>query len=377
MGHKDGPASAPGAVRALAWASAAQVPLLRLLAERCGLVWSAAGSPERGRSLEVARALSEGQGSDAQPFDDVRSALAGLAEAARPEPGTLMLLAAPVPVDVNPADTRLRPSSAVRVATLEPIPASLIGTGGDLSAMGAFRLVPMFRHARAVRESAEALAAFGAIRTMAVSAMGQPGTGSLGARLLDAVDLITLTMGEPETVDASYAGPGVAPHPEASAASAPMRMLPGEDLRGLSGDMTVHLRFADGRSALAHVSDSAGAWRRGATIVGQSGRIDLDDERWTWSGQSGKVIDELKPRPASTIGGRERRERSRGPSALDTISESIVRLLDPGLNDPPPARPASALACAVAAVLSARTGQPEFPATLRRIAGADDESVED
>lgn len=369
--------SAAKPTRAIAWAEPDQVPLLRLLAQRCGLVWSGAGSPQRGRSLELARALSEGQAQDASAFDDVRSALAGLGEAARPEAGTLMLLAAPVPSDVNPADSRLRPAASVRVATLEPIPASLIGTGGDLSAMGVFRLAPMFRHARAVRESVEVRGAFGPIRTMAVSAMGQAGTGSLGARLLDAVDLITLMMGEPETVDASYAGPGVAPHPEASAAAAPVRMLPGEDLRGLSGDMTVHLRFADGRSALAHVSDSAGAWRRVATVVGSAGRIDLDDESWAWSNATGKVIDELKPRPASARGIKDRRTRSRGPSALDTLSEAVSRMLDPGLHDPPPARPASALACAVAAVLSARTGQPEFPATLRRIAGADDDTPDE
>jgi hypothetical protein len=370
--------SAPSAsVRAIAWAEPEQAPLLRLLAERCGLSWVAAGSPQRGRSIELARALSEGQAQGASAFDDVRSALAGLSEPARPEPGTLMLLAAAVPSDINPADPRLRPANSVRVATIEPIPASLIGTGGDLSATGVFRQVPLFRHARAVRESAEVLSTFGPIRTMAVSAMGQIGAGSLGARLLDAVDLITLMMGEPEAVDAAYAGPGVAPSPEASAAAAPVRMLPGEDLRGLSGDMTVHLRFADGRSALAHVSDSAGAWRRTATVVGSAGRIDLDDESWAWSNQAGKVIDELKPRPASARSGSERRTRSRGPSALDSLAESISRLLDPGLHDPPPARPASALACAVAAVLSARTGQPEFPATLRRLAGADDDTPDE
>ena len=52
------------------------------------------------------------------------------------------------------------------------------------------------------------------------------------------------------------------------------------------------------------------------------------------------------------------------------VAESLARLLDPGIPDPGPADHATLLAMGQAALLSARTGQAESPATIKHMVGA-------
>ena len=58
-------------------------------------------------------------------------------------------------------------------------------------------------------------------------------------------------LGEPETIDAAYIAPG---HGKG------VHALPGESLRGLEGDLTANLRFADGRAAGLAVSNQGARW---------------------------------------------------------------------------------------------------------------------
>jgi predicted dehydrogenase len=209
------------------------------------------------------------------------------------------------------------------------------------------------------RDASEVLSHFGAVRTAAVSCFAEHarGDGSLGAQLVAALDLLHGIMGEPETIDASYAASVGAYGAGSVSPSSP----PGETLRGLHGDVTGNLRFSSGRTAAIAVSDQGGRFCRQTTILGEGGRLRVFDDGFEWIGADGEKIDQHR---AST------REDPRPRNhAVEALADAIKRLCDPNLAEPPGIAPA-VLAMAQAAILSARTGQRESPETIRRMAGA-------
>ncbi len=336
---------------AIAWLSDAQIPLVQSIAERSSLHIIGAGSPHRGESTAVAKAF------DAEPLSDLRAAVASadVDLALIADPGEFGQRA---PEDAG-AILAAR-SRNVRIATLEPIPPSALDLAssawraqGGADPVDAVRFCGLARLSRPFREAREVLQNFGAIRSLSIAAFCTPDEGSLGARLYSAMELILSLLGEAESVDAAYVAPDFRQG---------LSALPGETLRSLRGDMNAALRFADGRSAIVTASDHAGRWNRQVTILGAEGRLRIYDDGFEWISADGEKIDQARPA-----------DRARGDAychSIEALSEAVTRLVDQAIPDDGAPDHGAVLAMTQAALLSARTGQPESPGTIRRLVGA-------
>jgi len=346
------------------------VPIARAVAELAGLRIAMIGGPSPGELSRNAEEL------DAERMDDLRG-LIGAAGSETADPTRLLWILSSRGFGSDTSESDARAVSAarardVKIATLEPIPASAL----DLASSGwsrahhgtapvdAIRLVPLARFSPAFREAAEPLTHFDRIRTLSVEALCHPSEGSLGARLYSAMELVHAIMGEPELIEAGYSWHGHA---------ASMHVLPGETLRGLEGELSANLRFSDGRIATLLCSDRAGAWSRRALVLGSAGRLTITDDRLEWLDPAGARIEStelLGGEPA----GREAPcadaliEPARAP-AVRALADALGRLVQPGVPAEPPTDAGAVLAMGQAALLSARTGQGESPATIRRITG--------
>ena len=372
---------------ALLWLNPEQVPLFRAVAKDARLDIIAAGSPDPTKSTDIAAALG------APVIDNLHTALASTnaAMAIIADPGAFAAQASARSDTSDAADARaLHEARArgVRVLSLEPLPSSVLQldepslttpdenpgivlgqsavSAAATSSSGApgewATFCPLARLSRPVRDAAELIAQLGAVRLVAVESLAGAGQGSLGARLYDACESIVWLMGLPDRVDGAYAPP---PTPQARARAA--HVLPGETLRGLDGDLAVNMRFADGRAASVVASNRAGRWMRTLTLLGENGRLRIFDDGFAWYAQDGRLVDSSRQ-----SGG----NRPRGSDSVDSelaapvqaIADQITRLLDPRIPPDQPTDGLSVLATTGAALLSARTGEGESPATILRMA---------
>ncbi len=191
------------------------------------------------------------------------------------------------------------------------------------------------------------LDSFGRVRSIDL-ALRSGGESSLAALLIDAMEFIAATLGESESIDASLSGLD---------ASSGLRLTVGDTLTSVTGDLSAHLRFPDDRAAAISLSDRAGVWFRGATLLGAGGCIRFDDRSCEWIDPAGTTVDESSmPEPD-------------GSPVDDLIRRQIEPILNQRAVPTPPTRRIKAYALAEAALLSARTGQPESPSTILRMAG--------
>lgn len=346
-------------LNALFWLEPAQAELAREVAALAGVRIVAAGSPARGHSGALATELG------CRGADDVRAALAEVR--ADPNAGVdgrvdMVVLLAPGDLGTGPGDARALVTvreRGVRVLSSEPIPASALefaGAGRDDAEAGsrladAIRVVPLVRFSTPMREAAEVIEAFGVVTAAGVESFGAPYEASLGAHVFSSLDLLSAIMGEPESIDAAYVAPGYARGVHA---------VPGESLRGLRGDMTANLRFPDGRSAMLIASDHGGRFNRAITLLGPGGRLRIYDDGFEWISAAGKKQDQHRLREARG-----------GPSPIHSVrayADAIARLADPTAPNAGRVDWPTVLAMSQAMLLSARTGQPESPATIRRMA---------
>jgi len=394
----------PSPTPALVWLRPTQAPLLASIARIANLRVIAAGAPP-------AEARSAPTAFDAdESFTDLRSALATT------EAGLILFLTAPDaeplanPADQSPiADLELIRLCHARNATLlslEPIPASasdipLLTLGPTGESARRNPMIPLLTQTKVFADALEAIASLGQPRTVSLSFWSGPGEGSLGARLFDAAQVIHALLGPPDTIDASVV---------TRVSRSGVRMAPGETLRNLRGDMTANLRFAGAKAAALTLSDRGGRWFRGASIVNDAGRIRLDESGFEPIDAAGAPPAAPPPRrprapprrpttppprappprraptptpspnhPDAHPPGLDQRRRKTPdsappptgePGAAPAIASAILRALDPHAPRPAPIDLASVLATCEAALLSARTGQPESPATILRMAQA-------
>jgi hypothetical protein len=327
------------------WARPEQAGFLRAVADSAGLAVVGAGSPVRAQSGTVAGAFG------VAAVDDLRALLAET-------DAKLVLIGAVEDFGGRPEDARAVSAArgrGVKIASMEPVPASALelteAGWNSATNVEAVRFVGLPRTGRPFREAAESLAAFGAARTMLIESWGGPEHGSLGARLFWALELALQLLGEPEAIDAAYQGAGVAGPPAMN-------------LTQLHGDITAKLRGGDGRIALIAASDQAGRWNSSATLLSGLGRLRFYDDGFEWIGPDGQKRDELR------IG--SRRAAPVVDHAVRAIADSITRLLDPAVPEPAPVDVGAVLRVAQAALLSARTGQPESPGTIKRMLAVGD-----
>lgn len=333
------------APRAACWLTPDQAPAVSRVLAAAGIVPALAGSPEPSQSSQSARAIG------AEPADDLRGVLTGGAV-------DLVLIAAPgvfghIDIDQDLTALQLARQRAVPVATTEPVPAQAMELAGsnwvealENGSLGELiRFVPRTRRTRAIDELHAALETFGVARTGSLRMHGPSTLATLGARLFDAMDLTRTLMGVPETVDACVVTP---------ANGRGLHILPGESLRGLSGDLTAHLRFADGRSLALHLSDQVPRSGMDLRLFGPEGTITLTPDRLVWLHTDGEPDETV----IATTGDEP------GESALVTQLANLCAGVGP--SHAPIDYPA-VLAMTHAALLSCRTGQGESPETIRRL----------
>ncbi|QOJ01242.1 MAG: hypothetical protein HRU70_12395 [Phycisphaeraceae bacterium] len=334
--------------RVAVWVDPARAELARRVLAWLDAPASVAGSPARGQSRAVAAALG------AEPADDLRRVLVEgevdvvwVVDAGEfGEPGDASSLSA--------AHAR-----GVKVVTRESIPGSALDAASSAWGVGGGsvdgpspawrpRVSPLIRSGRSYREAGEVLSEIGAVRAVCVEALSSAWNGTLGGLLYDAADVVRALLGEPESVHAAY-GPGNAPVASPSVA-------PGS-LRGLEGDLFATLRYADGRVGSMVLSGRGGGWRRRVTVLGERGRVTV----------SGAGFERHTPEGERADSTRYRGPKDAWGEAVREVGESLARASgSAGLGDSPGGA-LGALTICQTALLSAKTGQAESPATIRRM----------
>lgn len=415
----------------MVWMRPEQARLVRAVAELANVRIVSVGTAEPGRAGPLAEQFG------AQPVDDLRAAIARLGVVSGGSGGgagnagalggtpTLVWLAAAAdfgqPAGGGGALAPLSPLSplssrrsddrgdeprvlaaarerGIRIATAEPMPASLIefaaglALGAEVSAVAAgaalagsargewARFVPLSRHSGVIRQSAEMLEQFGAARSASIQVLGGPVHGSLGARLFDAMDLAAVFLPEVEVIDAAFQPVQGVGGVAGSTAGESLRGSGPAEAGGLHGDMTLHLRCAGGVGATVVISDQAGAWERLVTLVGPSGRLRIYNDGLEWIDPAGVRKDASRRRPTVRRAADAPRDSLFKPEgaeteltvpggAADCIAEQLKELMAAGHAGPGGTDYTRVLAMAQAALLSCRTGQGESPLTIRRMAG--------
>jgi hypothetical protein len=344
-------------IPALVWLEPAQRGLVEAIARRAGLAVIAAGAPG---GAELGWRLPDG--SPAAPITDLRQALATLPIKAA------LLAATPATGDAPLTDTdvlRAARPRGIRALSIEPIPSSVAESRAAEAAAWAdsCRTLALFRDLPALATIDELLAAFGAPRTLAVSFRSGPGHGRLGARLFDAMHTAHSILGTPESIDASVITP---------VARSGVRMEPGDSLRSLRGDLTANLRYAGARAASLSLSDRAGRWFRGVALVGEGGCVRMDEQGVERIDEFGQTIEkQAPPRKRAAPAGAKNAPLFDEPAdaaATAALAQSAARALDPRAPLPIATDLEAVLSMCEAAILSARTGQPESPGTVVRMA---------
>jgi hypothetical protein len=340
----------------LVWLDPAQGPLVQALVEAGEISIAAWGCPGGTRGAEG----PQGPHFDAaNRVDDLRLALATRDIRA-------VLLAASASFDSSAGDPpiedadllRLCRSRGIAALALEPVPASVRDAAAAEASHWAETccFVTLFRRAPGLSGLGELLDAFGPARTISVSFRSGHGQGSLGARLFDAMHLVHSIMGVPESIDAA-----VVTH----VASSGVRVAPGESLRRLTGDLTANLRFAGAKAAAISLSDRAGRWFRGVAVIGEAGCLRLDETGVERIDQQGRTVERTGPKRQRRVAGGA--DESVDVAAMSAITEGVRRALDPRTQRSEPMDYIAVLSMCEAAMLSARTGQPESPATVLRM----------
>jgi len=331
-----------------------------------------------------ATGLAQEWGGNTQALTDLRAAIATA------QRGTLVLIGDPgafgtparsvadrsgnaTRLDVEELDSA--EERGVKVATLEPIPAALTQfaeagvklAGGGAGVAGGPEmesapvhggrdwalLAPLSRFARPVRELLEILPTIGAPRALSIHSFGTPAHGSLGARLFDAADLAVLLMGPalPEAVHAVYTTPAPGARGVHTAPPAP------DHIRGLDGDVSASLRFDGNRAATITASNRAGSHALALTLLTESATVSVRADRLTVHHHGEGVIPVA---PAA---------RPDEDPFVEALATQLTRYMDSGVGLAGQVDFAATLALCQAALLSARTGEPESPSTMRRLAG--------
>jgi len=289
---------------------------------------AAIGGPRRGPLADTADALG------AKLHDDLRKMLVD-------HPGKHLLLA--TSEGVGPPELIQARESAASIAALDPIEAAEaagVEIPGNSSTVW---MLPSLRATPAWLSAAEPLQVLGKLRSVQIASLAPRSAGTLHARLHESMEMLLHLLGTPLTVDASLAGGP----PE-----------PPDELAALTGDLTAHLRFNNGASAVLHVSDGSTTWSRRLVALGDEAQITLDDLSYSLLNREGQLLDTLAH---SSAGGAR---VSVDPAEL--IARQWRRLLEGGA-PPKPVDSRAVSSCCRAALLSCRTAQLESPSTLLRM----------
>lgn len=311
-------------MRTLVWAESEQTDFIASVCARANLQIIAAGSPDASDGAKIALELN------AEAERDFRQAL-------RRDELDVVWLAATQALAAD--DRRLVRERNISVFSSEPRPGSLaeVATGAEADPS---IFLPLMRRSPGFQAARDVLDAFGEPRCVSVTFRCGRGQGSLFARLFDAMDMIEALCGQAVQIDSTL--------------SSPNAIVP-DQLSGLRGHLTANLRFSENRSACIAVSDNAGRWFRGVTVLGEGGCLRIDDAGFEWIAPDASLTD--------------RHESSTPTDACSIFVEQIRRRLDRLDASPAVIEAPTVLALCEATRLSARTGGPETPRKMLELMG--------
>ena len=330
---------------AIIWCEPDHTDFVRALADRLGLRIAALGTPGNDHApVEGADAISDMRHALVSTDADLALLTTDRASSDDPPAGDLLEDAD----HLREARTRI----GAILATC-PVPSSvhLAPLPGEAD-RAPVRFVPRFASLPAFHDARDALETFESVRAVSFAARCAPPHGTLAARLLDAMLAVHAVLGVPESVDAA-----VITHQH----SAGIHRAPPESLGALRGDLTANLRFASSRCATLALSDRAGRWFRGMTLVGSHGCVRIDDDGFESIDTGGTTIDSSSDAPETD---------STEDPAVCAVSREIERALDPHASRPDQQDMREVLSMCQSAILSARTGEPESPSTILRLSRA-------
>ncbi|MFI4860188.1 MAG: hypothetical protein ACIAXF_05850 [Phycisphaerales bacterium JB063] len=289
----------------------------------------AVGGPRGGAPGGLAKSLN------VPGFDDLRQMLVE-------RPGTFLLLA--VSQDESPADLAAALAGGTTLLALEPTSTTLAGyaeldrparNGEDPAIMpGRLVLLPRFTHSPGFIAAPDPYDILGDRRSLSITTLGGKDDGSLFMRLHDAWATALVFCDLPETIHASTAPP--AGHTL-------------EGPRNLAGRVSAHAQCPGGCAVLLFAANQSPAPQHTLTILGDTGQLTVTPTGYQLTRHDGTIEDEKKSTPV--------------PSRIDQSAEQWRRLIDQraSTDEPGTRREQAALACTLATLLSAKTGQPESP----------------
>lgn len=295
----------------------------------------AVGGPPTSGSEQLADKL------DAKHYDDLR--LMGIER-----PAAFLLLA--VNEDAPPADLAAALGSGTTVLTLEPACATLAGytelqrptrNADDANATlpGRCILLPRFTLTPGYLAAAQPQDTLGDRRSVLITSVGPARDASLFTRLHDGWSTALSFCETPELVHATLA------HQNES---------PPEGPRHLAGRIAVNATCPAGSSITLLAADNSPTLPRTLAVLGDTGQLTLTPTGYHLKNAQGETVDQLEPASANV------------PPTLDQMADQWRRLIDQRgpatpADAPGTRRDQQALACTLAALLSAKTGQPESP----------------
>ncbi len=332
--------------RCVLWTNPDQAGSLAGVVRGAGIELIGAGCPDPARTGQVSTELG------CAPIDDLRQAMSSV------ETDMLLLGSAgsfgEEPRDADLEALRSAHARNVCVATLDPIPATASGMAGTSFAealhqgvLGSFAgFVPLIRYRPIVAELTSVLETYAPVRSAMLRYTGPAAMGSLGARLFNVLDLTRWLIGVPSVIEAAYVSPR---------AGRGMHPLPGETLRNLHGEITMNLRFSDGRCAAVYLSDQFHASEVSMILASAEGQISLDQRGFRWLNATGNQVDSHESPDA---------QLNTDAGALESGLAELCAGVSPSR---PPIDYSSVLSMTHAALLSTRTGQGESPHDVEQL----------
>ena len=146
------------------------------------------------------------------------------------------------------------------VCCTEPIPA-------PLALERHVHFVPRYSRSAAIAQARQTLDEYGPPRALSITALTEPGLGSVAARLYDSIELAVSLTGPIESVHGRFS---TRQHP-----------LPDEP-RAITGQIALALRFDSGAVGSALVGHCASPWLRSCLVTNEAGVIMADDIACQW-----------------------------------------------------------------------------------------------
>ncbi len=202
---------------------------------------------------------------------------------------------------------------------------------------------PRFQAAPGWISATDPVEAVGAVQLIHHTAFGRADDLSLFARLCDAWDVVLDFSPLPLEIDAALSGP---------------LNEPPADLRALTGGISALARLPEHAVATVTVSDRHATGLRRLYVLGDKAQLSIGDGDYRVFDAEGHVVDQKRP--------------GRRASFVDLVVRQWRDLLR-RRSHPRPAheqtlsRDAQVLACCHAALLSARTGEPESPGRMMQM----------